>query len=239
MGIERQAALDAIAAGYDPSNPAEQFDYWLKRLQAQTVRPWLVGTHALELGCATGELATLLVDDVARYTIVEGSALNIEAARRRLPGVAFVHSLWEDFEADEAVSDIVLFNALEHIEDPVGLLRRCATWLGGGGRLHIVVPNGLSLHRLVGTEMGLQPDPLTVTEGDRAQGHVRNYTLDGLLGDVREAGLRSLHQQGIFLKVLSNAQMLSWDWDLIEAMHRVARRLPEHSAELFVVAQPA
>lgn len=239
MESDRQAELDAIAAGYDPSNPAEQFDYWLKRLQAQTVRPWLAGGRALELGCATGELATLLVDDVGSYTIVEGSAVNIEAARTRLPEVTFVHSMWEDFEADTAFSDIILFNALEHIDDPVGLLQACTRWLGDGGRLHIVVPNGLSLHRLVGTEMGLQPDPLQLTDGDRAQGHVRNYTLDGLLGDVRAAGLRPLHQQGIFLKVLSNAQMLGWDWDLIEAMHGVARRLPEHSAELFVVAEPA
>ena len=237
MAAPRQDELDAIAAGYDPSNPAEQFDYWLKRLQASTVKPWLVGRRALELGCATGELSTLLVDAVDSYTIVEGSEVNIEIARQRLPEVEFVHSMWEDFSTEERFSDIVLFNALEHIDDPVGLLRQCRPWLGEGGRVHVVVPNGLSLHRLVGTEMGMQPNPLFVTDGDTAQGHVRNYTLDLLMEHLREAGLHSVHSQGIFLKVLSNRQMLDWDWELIRAMHAVAARLPEHAAELFVSAE--
>jgi SAM-dependent methyltransferase len=229
--------LDAIAAGYDPSNPAEQFDYWLKRLQAITVATWLRGTNALELGCATGELSSLLRPHVDRYTIVEGWALNIETARRRLPDVTFVHSLWENFTTEDRFSDIVLFNALEHIDDPVGLLRHCHEWLAPAGRVHIVVPNGLSLHRLVGTELGLQPHPLSVTDGDRAQGHVRNYTLDHLLEHVREGGFRPVHQQGVFLKVLSNRQMLDWPWDLIQALHRVAARVPEHAAELFVSSE--
>ena len=61
--------------------------------------------------------------------------------------------------------------------------------------MHIVVPNGLSLHRLVGVEMGLQPDPLAITEGDTAQGHVRNYTLDTLLADVARRPATRRHVQ--------------------------------------------
>lgn len=234
-----QRELEDIAAAYDPSNRAEQFDYWLKRLQAMTVATWFRGESALELGCATGELAMQLVPHVSRYTVVEGSALNIDIARQRLPHVTFVHSMWEDYEAEERHSDIVLFNALEHVDDPVGLLRRCHGWLAPGGRVHIVVPNGLSLHRLVGTEMGMQPDPLAITDGDRAQGHVRNYTIDELIAHVRAAGFSPVHQQGIFLKVLSNRQMLDWDWELIQALHKVAARVPEHAAELFVACEPA
>ena len=229
--------LDKIAEGYDPGDPSTQFDYWLKRLQASAIRPWLRGKDVLELGCATGELTGLMAPMAESYDVVEGSARNIEIARRRVPGVHFIESLWETFEARRSYSDIVLCNGLEHSSDPVDLLRRARSWLGPGGRVHIVVPNGHSLHRLIGVEMGLQADPLVLTDGDRAQGHQRNYTIDTLRADVVAAGLQVRHWQGLFLKVLSNRQMLGWDWDLIRALHAVGQRFPEHGAELFIVAE--
>jgi trans-aconitate methyltransferase len=235
---EAVAALDDIARHYDPSNPAEQFDFWLKRLQALTVQRWLRGGRVLELGCATGELSSLLAPMAQVYDIVEGSPVNVEIARQRVPQANFVTSMWEAFEPVERYSDIVAFNALEHVGDPVGLVRRMGSWLQPNGRLHIVVPNGLSLHRLVGVEMGFQPDPLSLTDGDRSQGHQINYTIDALTADVRAGGLVVETWEPIFMKVLSNRQMLGWDWPLIQAMHTVARRIPEHAAELYVVATP-
>jgi trans-aconitate methyltransferase len=233
---DKVGALDTIAQGYDPSNPAEQFDYWLKRLQARTMLPFLAGTSALELGCATGELSTLLIDHFERYHIVEGSAVNIEQARSRLPPATFTHALWEEYEPEDGVefSDAILFNAVEHVEDPVGLLRGVSAWLAPHGRIHVVVPNGLSFHRLIGVELGLQPDPLALTPGDIAQGHHHNFTIDQLMSVARGAGLDVLAWRGIFLKVLPNNRMLDWDWPLILAMHEVSQRVPEHAAELYV-----
>jgi trans-aconitate methyltransferase len=233
----KRERLDEIAAVYDPSNPDVEFDYYFKRLQASALRPWLRGRHILELGCATGELTSLLRPLADAYDVVEGSQQNIDAARSRVPSVTFVHSLWEDFESDRSFSDVVAFNALEHVADPVRLLKRARDWLEPGGRLHAVVPNGLSLHRLVGVEMGMLRDPLELTEGDRAQGHVRNYTIESLRTDIGSGGFDVVHWQGIFLKVVPNRQMLGWDWDLIEALDRVARTFPEHSAELYVVGE--
>jgi trans-aconitate methyltransferase len=230
--------LDEIARHYDPSNPAEQFDYWLKRLQARTVQHWLRGDRVLELGCATGELSSLIAPMCAEYHVVEGSAHNVEAARLRVPDAQFTVSLWEQFEPTTTYSDIVAFNAFEHVSDGVELARMVSRWLQPGGRLHVVVPNGLSLHRLVGVELAMQPDPLTVTDGDRAQGHVKNYTVDSLLGDLRNAGMTLLSWQPIFLKILANRQMLDWDWSLIQALHTVAQRIPEHGAEIYAVAEP-
>jgi SAM-dependent methyltransferase len=230
------ARLDAIAARYDPSNPDEEFDYYLKRLQVATLKPWLKGHRMLELGCATGELTSLLAPLADEYHVVEGSQRNIDTARERVAEVEFVHSLWEEFTPQESYSDVVACNAVEHVADPLALLERARDWLEPDGRLHVVVPNGLSLHRLVGVEMGLLADPLRLSESDRAQGHFRNYTIDALQTDVTAAGLVTLHWQGIFLKVLSNRQMLGWDWDLIWALHQVVRRLPEHGAELYLVA---
>jgi trans-aconitate methyltransferase len=233
----KRERLDEIAAVYDPSNPDVDFDYYFKRLQAAALRPWFRGREILELGCATGELSSLLSPESDRYYVVEGSQRNIDAARSRVPTATFVHALWEDFEPERTFTDIVACNALEHVDEPIRLLGRARSWLEPGGRLHAVVPNGLSLHRLVGVELGMLCEPLELSEGDRAQGHVRNYTIDLLRGDIRAGGYDVAHWQGIFLKVVSNRQMLGWDWDLIQALDRVGRRFPEHSAELYVVGE--
>jgi trans-aconitate methyltransferase len=231
--------LDEIAAGYDPSDPSRHFDYHLKRLQVRAITPWLRGARVLELGCATGELTSLLAPLTETYDVVEGSAANVEIARARVPDATFVLSMWEDFQPQVRYSDLVLCNALEHVDDPVGLLARVREWLAPDGRVHVVVPNALSLHRLVGVEMGFQPDPVSLTPGDEAQGHARNYSLDTLLTDLRAGGFEVTHTEGIFLKVLANRQMLEWDVELIRALDRVAKRLPEHAAELYAVAVPA
>ena len=231
--------LDEIAREYDPSDRTRQFDYWLKRLQVRTMAPWLRGGRVLELGCATGELTSLLEPLVERYDVVEGSPHNVEVASARVPNAHFTLSMWEDFEPGAEYSDIVMCNALEHAQDPHALLVRVRAWLGAQGRIHVVVPNGHSLHRLVGVELGFLPEPLPLTEGDRAQGHLRNYTVDTLVAEVRGAGLQVTNLQPVFLKLLSNPQMLSWDSDLIDAIHTVAQRFPEHGAEIYAVAEPA
>jgi SAM-dependent methyltransferase len=231
--------LDEIAAAYDPSNPDVEFDYYLKRLQAAALEPWLRGGRVLELGCATGELSSLLAPLSDNYYVVEGSQRNIDAARSRVPTATFAHSLWEDFEPEHPFTDIVACNALEHAVDPLKLVRRTRDWLEPDGRLHVIVPNGLSLHRLVGVEMGMLREPLELSDADRAQGHVRNYTIDSLRADITGGGYDVAHCQGLFLKVLSNRQMLGWDWELIRAIDRVGRRLPEHCAELYLVGEPS
>jgi trans-aconitate methyltransferase len=228
--------LDEIAARYDPSRPDLEFDYFLKRLHREVVGPWLRGERVLEMGCATGELTSLLAPLAKEYHVVEGSARNIDAARRRVPDVTFFHSLWEEFRPTTTYSDIVLCNALEHARDPVPLLANVREWLDVGGRIHVVVPNSESIHRHVGVAMGMLASTTSLSEADVRIGHYRVYSIDTLLKDVNASGFVSQHWQGIFFKVLSNPQMLGWDWELIHALHQVGQRFPAHCAELYVNA---
>ena len=233
------ARLDAVAASYDPSDPTKEFDYHTKRLHVEVMTPFIVGRNMLEMGCATGELASLLFGSAERYDIVEGSSTNIDAARRRVPKARFFQALWEEFEPADRYSDIVLNCALEHVEDPAAVLSRARTWLATDGVIHIVVPNADSLHRLVGVEMGILEHRTSLSDSDVRIGHRRVYDLERLLQDVRAAGLEPLHWQGLFLKVVSNRQMLGWDSALIHALHVVGQRFPANCAELYVVARSA
>jgi trans-aconitate methyltransferase len=232
------ARLDEISREYDPSVSEGSFDFFLKRLQAEALLPWLLGRSMLEFGCATGELTAQLAPLAREYHVVEGSRRNIEIASARVPKARFIHRVWESFEADTSYSDILLINALEHAAEPLQLLRRARAWLDPGGRIHVIVPNGLSLHRLVGAEMGILDEPVALSEADRQIGHYRNYTVDTLFHELERAGLEIQYWRGIYLKILSNAQMLGWSWDLIRALDRVAQRFPVNCAMLYVVARP-
>lgn len=239
MDAERVGELDRIARGYDPSNPAEFFDYWFKRFEAEAVQPWLAGRQLLELGGATGESAMLISPYSDRYVIVEGSPVNCEMIRRRLPHVDTVECFWEEYQPNEVFSDVILFETLEHYSDPVSLLARCAKWLAPNGRIHVSVPNGESLHRRVAVHMGLQPSSVHLTDGDRLQGHLRNYSLTTLRADISAAGLRCVHERGLFLKVVPNRMMLDWSEDLLWGINRLAADRIEDAAELFVVCELA
>lgn len=229
--------LDDIAKGYDPSDPSQFFDYWFKRFEAEAVLPWIIGENVLELGGATGESASLLEQKCKKYVVVEGSPFNCEVIKRRLSRVEVIESFWEEFVPHEQFSDIILFETLEHYSDPIGLLQRCKNWLTDDGRIHISVPNGRSLHRQVAVKMGLQSDPIDLNENDASQGHLRNYSTVTLKNDIMEAGLRVVHERGLYLKLVPNSMMLNWNEQLLHGINELAKDRIEESAELFMVCE--
>lgn len=239
LPTDEEARLEAVAAVYDPSDPTTEFDWYTKRLHVEAITPWLHGDRVLEMGCATGELTSLLAPAAREYHVVEGSGRYAEITAARVPAATVNHALWETWEPDEPFTDVVCVCALEHVEDPIAVARRAASWLAPGGRFHVVVPNADSLHRHVGVAMGMLPELTALSDSDHRIGHRRVYDIATLERDLRIAGFERRHWQGIFLKVLSNAQMLGWDWSLVRALHEVGQRFPAHCAELYVVAELA
>ena len=152
--------------------------------------------------------------------------------------VRLCHSLFEEYEPDRKFAAVVAANVLEHVEAPVALLRRARTWLQPGGAIHIVVPNGRSLHRRIGVHMGILSNLREFSDRDMLLGHRRLYTQEELLGDVRAAGLSPIRVEGIFLKLLSNAQLSSWDVTLLRALFEIGRELPDYCAEIYVECRP-
>lgn len=234
---KKSAELDKIASNYDPSNQAEFFDYWFKRFEAEAITPWLHGENVLELGGATGESAFLISPLCKKYMIVEGSSLNCEVIKRRLPAVEVVQEFWEEFTPESKYSDIILFETLEHYSDPVSLLKRCSKWLTENGRIHISVPNGESLHRRVAVAMKLQLSAAEVNQNDIKQGHLRNYSVETMTSDIKSAGLKIIFSRGLFLKLVPNSMMLEWSRDILNGINSIAESRIGDSAELFFVCE--
>lgn len=145
-----QDALDAYyaAEAYDSGNPGlaagtsrwtrlpRRADSQLRMVRSQ--RPEPIGSW-LDLGAGYGKLLDAArADGVARTAAIESTP----ARRQHLEGNG--HEVFDDLDAAGAAGswDVVsISHVLEHVADPVGMLRALADRLAPGGLLFCEVPN--------------------------------------------------------------------------------------------------
>jgi ArsR family transcriptional regulator len=96
---------------------------------------WIVG----DLGCGTGETTAALAPFVARTIAVDRSGEMLQAARRRLRGVAGVDVRRGELEAlpiaDRELDAAIMVLVLHHVPDPAAVLAEAARTLKSGGRV--------------------------------------------------------------------------------------------------------
>ncbi|MGL4553481.1 MAG: class I SAM-dependent methyltransferase [Gemmataceae bacterium] len=230
-----KALLDRVAQRYDSGR---DIDHYFSEFGAELV----LADHAgrlLEVGCASGVMTRRFVGRVDDLHVLDGSAKYLETLQRELGDRAGWHvSLAEDFSPAAPFDGVVLASLLEHVEDPVGLLRRAASWLAPGGSVFVIVPNARSLHRQVGVAMGMLPGVHAFTERDHMLGHRRVYDLALLREHLDAAGLEVRSCRGIMMKVVSNGQLQSWQPELIRGLLAVGLEYPDLAAQIYVRCTP-
>jgi 2-polyprenyl-3-methyl-5-hydroxy-6-metoxy-1,4-benzoquinol methylase len=211
------------------------FDKRLIRFRYETIRPRLVGSRGLELGPAEGEMTRFLVKDFEQLTIVEGSADLLAQVPERA-NLIKVHALFEEFKPKQLFDSIIMEHILEHVDDPIGLLRRVKNWLTLEGRLFLGVPNGNSIHRLAAVKMGLLEHPCQLNSRDHALGHRRIYTSNTFRSDIDKSGLKVVEMGGVYFKPLSNQQIQEhWTEEMIRGFYELGKDFPEYAAEIYAV----
>ena len=143
-------------------------------------------------------------------TCVEASDIAISSAKQQLNDkVKFVNSLFEDATLPNKYDNIIMTHVLEHLDNPVAILRKINTeWLSDRGRFFLVCPNANAPSRQIAVKMGLIRHNADVTQAESEHGHRCTYSLDTLERDVTAAGMKVIHRSGIFFKALANFQ---WD----------------------------
>ena len=81
-------------------------------------------------------------------TLVEGAEAFCADLRQRFPAVTVVRSLFEDFVPAELYDTIILGHVLEHVENPVDLLRKAGSWLADGGVICCAVPPAIGTTKI-------------------------------------------------------------------------------------------
>ncbi|HEX3371556.1 MAG TPA: methyltransferase domain-containing protein, partial [Candidatus Acidoferrales bacterium] len=98
------------------------------------------GSSVLEVGCGPGLMLEAFRRRGWQVSGTERNEAAAETARQTL-GTNTIATSLEDLPAHSRFDLIVLFQVLEHVDDPVSMLRECAKKLAPGGCLIANVPN--------------------------------------------------------------------------------------------------
>jgi trans-aconitate methyltransferase len=165
----------AAAAKYSPT---QIYRRWLTlRLLERRGTPM----RLVDFGSGPGDL----LDDARRrwrdaeLLGLELSERGVELAREKVPGAEVIQT---NLESDRASDDrfagwgthAACSEVLEHVDEPVALLRNARSYLQPGARLVVTVPGG------------------TMSAFDRHIGHRRHYTPELLEQTLTDAGLKTV-----------------------------------------------
>lgn len=211
----------------------------------QSFEPFFMKGRLLELGSFKGDFTLRLSRHFNDITCVEASDVAVEAARSRLGDkVTFVNSTFESTVLPVRYENVVLTHVLEHLDDPVSVLRRINDeWIADQGRLFLVCPNANAPSRQIAVKMGLISHNAAVTPSEAQHGHRRTYSLDTLERDAVAAGLRVVHRSGIFFKALANFQ---WDRllqtdiiskEYLDGCYSLGQQYPDLCASVFLLCE--
>jgi len=222
------------------------FDYDVfHHYMIKAFEPLLRPGNALELGSFEGRFTERLLRLFQHITCVEASGEAAAKARLALGERITAHEgLFESIRLGGKFANIFLTHVLEHVDDPVNVLRRINNeWLSETGRLFLVCPNANAPSRQIAVKMGLISHNAAVTPGEAQHGHCRTYTMDTLERDAVASGLRVVHRSGIFFKALANFQ---WDRllqtdiiskEYLEGCYKLGHQYPDLCASIFLLCE--
>ena len=201
--------------------------------------------NLLELGSFKGDFTRRFLSYFEDVTCVEASDVAIAEAKQKLGGrVKFVSSQFEEAQLPTRYDNIVLTHVLEHLDDPVLVLKRInEEWLSESGRFFLVCPNANAPSRQIAVKMGLISHNAAVTSAEAEHGHQRTYSLDTLERDAVAAGLKVVHRSGIFFKALANFQ---WDRllktdivskEFLEGCFKLGQVYPDMCSSIFLLCE--
>lgn len=196
--------------------------------------------RALEMGCADGRMTRLICADFEKVDVLDASRLFLDqlAADPGCSKATLHETLFEEWDTKERFDAIFLTHILEHLPDPVGVVRKAREWLAPDGRLLVAVPNADSLHRLVGVKMGMLERKDSLNAQDIELGHLRVYTPTDLRSHLELAGIEIVLEGGVMLKPISNRQIEhEWSDDLVSGYFLLGDDFPHLCSEIYAVGR--
>ena len=127
---------------------------------------------------------------------------------------------------------------LEHVEDPVEVLKRAKNWGKQGSKYHVMVPNGFSIHRRIGVELGILEEPNDLPQAEADTGHRRVYDCDMLKNHLETAGYKINDMIGCDLKLFTAPFLKMLNPEYIEAIYKVSKQVdPSLCADIYFVCE--
>lgn len=225
---------------------AYDFDFdVIHPLMLRSFIPFFKEGSCLEMGSFKGAFTDRLLTKFNTVDCLEASDVAANETKERLGNkVNITVSMFEDAAVDKKYDNIVLTHVLEHIDDPVAVLKKVNDeWLSENGRFFLVCPNANAPSRQIAVKMGLISHNSAITPAEAKHGHKITYTLDTLERDAKAAGLNVVYRSGIFFKALANFQ---WDQllqtdiiskEYLEGCYQLGQQYPDLCSSIFLMCE--
>lgn len=225
---------------------AYNFDFdVMHHFMLESFIPFFKTGSFLELGSFKGDFTKRFLNHFNDITCVEASDEAIAIAKSAFGNqIDFYNALFEEVSLPRKYDNIVLTHVLEHIDDPVKVLKRINDeWLSDSGRFFLVCPNANAPSRQIAVKMGLISHNAAITPAEKEHGHHITYTLDTLERDAKAAGLKVVHRSGIFFKALANFQ---WDQllntdiiskEYLQGCFELGQQYPDLCSSIFLLCE--
>lgn len=201
--------------------------------------------HLLEVGCGLRPLFTD-VADFSTFTVVEPAAEFAAKARElslQRKGVRVVEGVMEELTPSSPADMVIVSSLLHEVEQPRRLLAAIKKHCHGETLVHVNVPNAHSFHRLLAVEMGLMPDPFSLSATQQRMQQSSTFSLASLSTLLAEEGFQLESSGSYFVKPFTHAQMQQLcDQGMLteahlEGLFAMSRYLPELGSEIYVNAK--
>jgi len=237
--------LNALVNSYNIDNIYEQYKRFefLEKLCSYIN---LKDSKVIEFGSATGQMTEILSKIAKTVVAIEGSRDFIEIAQKRVnnsENVKFYESYFENFKLDEKFDCLVMFNILEHIQNPIPLLFNIKNFLNNDSVVAFSVPNAHALSRQLAVKMGLLSSVYELTDNDKHHGHYQVYDWKMLEEQIMGSGFNIIGKHGLSFKLFSdkqNIEMLNTKIiaeEQIKGLWRLGDELPAFAGAIMIVAK--
>jgi len=232
-----QEELDRLERISEDSWYGKGANYYTIQYSLQIFERYMIPGTVLELGPAEGISTDILQNHWPDISVVEGSGIFCERLKSKYPKITVHHCLFEDFCPNIKYDNVVMGHVLEHVQDPVEILKKGKTWVSDRGKIFAAVPNCRSLHRQAGVLLKLIMEENELNPTDIHHGHRRVYCPESFRSDFLKAGLSIQVFGGYWLKPLSNDQIeKTWTKEMLYAFMVLGERYPDIAAENYIVA---
>ena len=202
------------------------------------MRSAILHGNILELGPAEGLTTDQLSNHFNDITVVDGSQIYCNSIRERFPHIDVINDVFENFKTHKKFDNIILGHVLEHVDDPVLILKRVKELIKPEGVIWSAVPNSRSLHRQAAVIMGLLDRESSMSELDFHHGHKRVFSPESFRDIFYQANLKIAFFGGYWLKPISNSQIEeSWSEEMLECAMSLGERYPDIAGEIYIVSK--
>ncbi len=242
--MDEKKFLDNVADTYVFDS---QSDNWRRDAYIDIYEKYLgKDSYALEMGCSDGYTSERISRLVKKLDVIDGSQKMLSHLEERIQkgnitNITPIYALFEELNVENCYDAICCSYVLEHVNDPVEILKIAKKALKNDGVMMITVPNAKALSRQLALHMGLIDNLYDLTENDNNHGHRRVYDMDKLGKDVIEAGFTILDRGGTFVKQFADFQLdqmmkagIIGDAQ-IEGMKKLAKDYPDISGSIYMI----